>query len=256
MPNEPEAQQVLALLAARADRVVPLASLSCELWRDRQPQDARRRVHALVCRLRDRLAASLQAGGEPAAAADDILVSVPGGVLLDSRDSTIDFRGFQRSVGAGFRVLEAGRPAEAARRLRDALDLWHGPVFGDVTRGPYLQAEAHRLEEVRLGALGQWAEAELRLGRHFELVPELTALTGLYRTDEVLHGRLMTALHRSGRRQEALAVYDRLRATLVRERGTEPSERLGRIRHGILVAANAPGRGSLRLDDDLLLPLG
>ncbi|GAA2106142.1 AfsR/SARP family transcriptional regulator [Streptomyces synnematoformans] len=253
VPSGSEAQQVLALLAARADQVVPMTSLICEIWQDTPPHDARRRVEALVCQLRKRLAAALQLGGEPAAAASSILVSVPGGVLLDSRCSTVDFRAFQRSVGAGLRLLEAGRVAEAARRLRDALDLWRGPVFAGVRQGPYLEAEARPLKEARLGALDQWAEAELRLGRQAELVPELTLLTGRHRTDEGLHGKLMTALHRCGRSDEALAVYNWFRAALAREHGTEPSDRLGRIRHGILLEVHDTKPTSLLLRDDFLL---
>ncbi len=47
----------------------------------------------------------------------------------------------------------------------------------------------------------------------------------------------MLALHRSGRRGEALDVYHRLRATLVRDLGLEPSPRLRRLQQSILVAA-------------------
>jgi hypothetical protein len=41
--------------------------------------------------------------------------------------------------------------------------------------------------------------------------------------NERLHAHLMTALYRSGRRHEALGVYQRLRRALVDELGIEPS---------------------------------
>ncbi|MEV7525789.1 BTAD domain-containing putative transcriptional regulator, partial [Streptomyces sp. NPDC091371] len=50
-------------------------------------------------------------------------------------------------------------------------------------------------------------------------------------------GQFMLALHRSGRRGEALDVYQRLRATLVRELGLEPSVVLRRLQRSILTAA-------------------
>ncbi|MEV7526405.1 BTAD domain-containing putative transcriptional regulator, partial [Streptomyces sp. NPDC091371] len=50
-------------------------------------------------------------------------------------------------------------------------------------------------------------------------------------------GQFMLALHRSGRRGEALDVYQRLRATLVRELGLEPSTSLRRLQRSILMAS-------------------
>ncbi|GAA3078759.1 hypothetical protein GCM10020000_75430 [Streptomyces olivoverticillatus] len=47
----------------------------------------------------------------------------------------------------------------------------------------------------------------------------------------------MVALHHSGRRGEALGVYQRLRGTLMRELGLEPSAGLRRLQHAILTAA-------------------
>ncbi|MFF5422431.1 AfsR/SARP family transcriptional regulator, partial [Streptomyces misionensis] len=88
----------------------------------------------------------------------------------------------------------------------------------------------------RLCALDQRIEADLRLGRHRELLGELTMLVSRYRTHENLHGQFMLALHRSGRRSEALDVYQRLRSVLVRELGFEPSAGLRRLQRSILMS--------------------
>jgi SARP family transcriptional regulator, regulator of embCAB operon len=69
------------------------------------------------------------------------------------------------------------------------------------------------------------------------VLAELTVLTSRYRTHENLHAQFMIALHRSGRRGEALDAYLRLRTTLGRDLGLEPSPRLRRLRHSILMAA-------------------
>ncbi|MFE0201157.1 AfsR/SARP family transcriptional regulator, partial [[Kitasatospora] papulosa] len=98
------------------------------------------------------------------------------------------------------------------------------------------EMEALRLEESRLCVLDQRIEADLRLGRHRELLAELTMLTGRYRAHENLHAQFMLALYRSGRRGEALEAYHRLRGTLVREIGLEPSTRLQRLQQSILMA--------------------
>ncbi|MEV6686858.1 BTAD domain-containing putative transcriptional regulator, partial [Streptomyces sp. NPDC051130] len=57
-----------------------------------------------------------------------------------------------------------------------------------------------------------------------------------YRTHENLHGQFMLALHRSGRRGEALDVYQRLRTNLVEELGIEPSGALRALQRSILLA--------------------
>lgn len=101
------------------------------------------------------------------------------------------------------------------------------------------------LEESRLCALDQRIEADLRLGRHRELIPELTVPADRYPTHGSPCGQLMLAPHRSGRRSDALDAYRRLRTTLVRDQGLEPSAALGRIRQSVLSAptddTQAPG---------------
>jgi DNA-binding SARP family transcriptional activator len=96
--------------------------------------------------------------------------------------------------------------------------------------------ESRRLEESRLCALDQRIEADLRLGRHRELLAELTVLVSRYPTHESLCGQYMLALYRSGRRGEALDAYQRLRATLVRSLGLEPSAALSKLQRSILMA--------------------
>ncbi len=48
----------------------------------------------------------------------------------------------------------------------------------------------------------------------------------------------LLALHRSGRSSEALGAYQRLRTTLVRDLGLEPSAALGRVRQSIMTPAD------------------
>ncbi|MFI8364882.1 BTAD domain-containing putative transcriptional regulator [Streptomyces sp. NPDC085612] len=175
-------------------------------------------------------------GGGGQRTAKDILVTLPGGYLLNSGGGTLDVREFDRLAGTGYRAMDAGDFPGAARLLREALALWSGPAFADVPGGVQLDMETRRLEETRLCALDQRIEADLRLGRHRELLAELTVLVTRYRTHENLHGQFMLALHRSGRRGEALDVYQRLRATLVRELGLEPSVALRRLQRSILMA--------------------
>ncbi|MEU0603063.1 AfsR/SARP family transcriptional regulator [Streptomyces sp. NPDC006393] len=260
-PTAPKPRQVLALLALHADRVVPAASLIEELWSDRPPRSARTTLQTYVLQLRELIAAALAHGtgqrsdgqrsdGQRLDAASperrtakEVLLTLPGGYLLSSGGGTSDVQEFERLAGLGYRAMDAGDFAGASRTLAAALDLWTGSAFADVQTGVQLTMEAKRLDESRLCALDQRIEADLRLGRHREVLAELTVLTSRYPAHENLHAQFMIALHRSGRRGEALDAYLQLRTTLGRDRGLEPSPRLRRLQHSILMAApeTAPG---------------
>ncbi|WP_406134667.1 BTAD domain-containing putative transcriptional regulator [Streptomyces sp. NBC_01089] len=249
-PTAPKARQVLALLALHADRVVPVASLIEELWGEEPPRSARTTLQTYVLQLRDLIAAALEhdSRGAPPRTAKDVLVTAPGGYMLQTSGGTIDVREFERLAGRGYRAMDAGDFPRAARELRDALELWTGSALADVHTGTQLDMERRRLEETRLCALDQRIEADLRLGRHRELLSELTVLVRRYRTHENLHAQFMLALHRSGRRSEALDVYQRLRASLVRELGLEPSAGLRRLQRSILMAGPEQPREATAAD--------
>ncbi|MEV6954746.1 AfsR/SARP family transcriptional regulator [Streptomyces sp. NPDC051183] len=249
-PTAPKPRQVLALLALHADQVVPVSALTEELWAGKPPRSARTTLQTYVLQLRAMISTALgqgdgaegTEGGEgaegaaPGRTAKDVLVTLPGGYLLNSGGAASDIREFDRLAGTGYRAMDAGDFPGAARLLREALALWQGPAFADVQGGAQLEMETRRLEESRLCALDQRIDADIRLGRHRELLAELTVLASRYRTHENLHGQFMLALHRSGRRGEALDVYQRLRATLVREQGLEPSTALRALQRSILMA--------------------
>jgi SARP family transcriptional regulator, regulator of embCAB operon len=179
-------------------------------------------------------------GGRAVRSAKDVLATVPGGYRLNSGGGTVDYRRFETLASAGYRAMDGEDFAGAARALAQALALFSGPALTDITAGLRIGMEARRLEEARLCALDQRIEADLRLGRHRELLPELTVLVNTHRMHESLHGQFMLALHRSGRRGEALDVYQRLRSTLVAELGLEPSPALARLQRSILMARPEP----------------
>ena len=240
VPTAPKPRQVLALLALHADQVVPVSSLIDELWGSEPPRSARTTLQTYVLQLRELIAVALQKDeteeGTRRRGSKDVLVTLPGGYLLKSGKGVSDVREFERLAGMGYRSMDAEDYSGAARQLREGLSLWTGSALADVNTGAQLEMEVMRLEESRLCALDQRIEADLRLGRHRELLAELTVLTSRHRTHENLHAQFMLALYRSGRRGEALDVYHRLRTTLVRQLGLEPSARLRRLQHSILAA--------------------
>ncbi|MFJ4717501.1 BTAD domain-containing putative transcriptional regulator [Streptomyces sp. NPDC088785] len=236
VPTAPKPRQVLGLLALHADQVVPVAALVDELWAENPPRSARTTLQTYILQLRELIGLALAADGQERCTAKDILATVPAGYRLDTRGGTVDYREFERRAGAGYRAMDAEDHTGAARRLADALSLWKGAALTDIRAGNQIDMEVRRLEESRLCALSQRIDADLSLGRHRELLPELTVLASRHQMHESLHGQFMLALHRSGRRGEALSVYQRLRTTLVAELGLEPSAPLSRLQRSILMA--------------------
>ena len=77
-------------------------------------------------------------------------------------------------------------------------------------------------------------EAELALGHHAALVPELEVLCTEFPLREELRAQHMLALYRSGRQAEALRAFQKTRTYLAEELGLEPSERLRELERRIL----------------------
>ncbi|MFH8492361.1 AfsR/SARP family transcriptional regulator [Streptomyces longisporoflavus] len=251
MPTAPKPRKVLALLALHVDRVVPVGLLVEELWGERPPRSARTTLQTYILQLRELIGAALEQGAGSAGdaqggqvSAKDVLVTAPGGYVLKGGGGSSDVVEFERLAGMGYRAMDGEDFAGAARLLREALALWSGSALADVRAGVQLEMEVRRLEETRLCALYQRIEADLRLGRHRELLGELTVLVSRYRTHENLHGQFMLALYRSGRRGEALSVYQRLRQALVRDLGLEPSPELRRLQQAILKTSEPTPHGA------------
>ena len=116
--------------------------------------------------------------------------------------------------------------------LREALGLWRGHLWPSSTSPS--RARARRLEEQRLAALEQRIEADLELGRHAELVPELEGLVREHPLRERRRGQLMLALYRCGRQADALEVYRTGRRLLDEELGLKPDDELQRLERAIL----------------------
>ena len=136
----------------------------------------------------------------------------------------------------GRRLLNAGQYQSAAERLTRAVSLWRGPVLEGLAVPEPLQPEVCALEVKRADAVEDSVDAQLALGRHRELVPELTMFLAQWPLRERLSGQLMLALCRSGRQIEALAVYQSLCIRLDQELGIAPNAELRVLHHQILRA--------------------
>ena len=211
---------VLAHLLLRANRVVPAERLIDEVWEDDPPAAARNVLQTYVSRLRKALG-------------DERLERRSGGYVLHADPAEVDTERFG-SLAAEARRRAAVDPAAAIELYREADGLWRGPALDDLADQPSLRGHIAQLEELRTAAEEDRIVAELSLGRHAELVPELENLTALHPLRETPWAHLITALYRSGRQADALAAYRRARAVLVEELGLEPSAGLRQLEQQVL----------------------
>ena len=156
------------------------------------------------------------------------------GYLLRVDRGRLDATRFQDAFSAGRAALQAGRHAEAAGTLHQALGLWRSGVLADLADYAFTRPEAARLEELRLAATEARIDADLALGRHDALAAELEQLAAGHPVRERLHGQLMLALYRCGRQADALAAYRRVRDLLAGELGIDPGEPLRRLHASVL----------------------
>ncbi|TXR96641.1 AfsR/SARP family transcriptional regulator [Streptomyces sp. col6] len=276
---------LLAALALRPGRPVPVADLVDDVWADDPPADAPAALQALVGRLRRVLGR-------------EALASTPGGYRLTAAPDDVDLFVFERLARQGAAELEAGAPEEAARTLRTALALWRGPALADLPDGDHghaLRPEAHRLAalERRIEAdlrraagapgaaltapapthataaasvgppsvAGPWgataAEAPAPAGATSRstaettalpaaaLVAELTELTAAHPYDERFRVQLIRALRADGRQADALAAYEEARRALADGLGTDPGPELAALHRELLAPAPAPAETGL-----------
>jgi DNA-binding SARP family transcriptional activator len=217
VPLPPKPRALLALLALELGRAVSTDRIVDTLWDEAPPEQAIKTVQVYVSQLRRTLGA-------------DRIETVGGGYRLAAERVALDSAHFERLVREGRTQLDRGEPAQAAEALEDALALWHGPALADL---PW-RDEAARLEELRLGALEALADAELELGHHARLVPELEQRTLERPERERTLAQLMLALYRSGRQEEALDAFHRAREGLVERLGVEPGPELRDLQQRIL----------------------
>jgi predicted ATPase/DNA-binding SARP family transcriptional activator len=201
------------------------------LWGEQLPSAPRNALHHHIARLRAEL-------GEAS------IVGVADGYAL--HDARVDAVRFEESLAESRRELRDGDVRAVADAVAAALDLWRGPALQGLTGKPWFDAEARRLETLRVDALEEQFEVALALGEHRELIAPVRAGVADNPFRERLWGQLMLALYRSGRQAEALDAFQEARRVLADELGLEPGPDLRRLQEAIL--AHDPGIAAVPVD--------
>ncbi|MEV0619348.1 BTAD domain-containing putative transcriptional regulator [Nonomuraea sp. NPDC050404] len=218
--SSPKHRALLAALLLQAGSPVSNNELAVAIWGSDQPEAPRRAVQLIVARLR----ALLGTG---------VIVTCADGYLVDVRPERIDLGRFRYWVKQAEQAARRPDPAMEAAALTEALSQWKGEPLADV-HSDFLRHHVARLVEQRLQAVERRFDAHLRIGRHQDVVAELLEVTGQYPLRERFWTQLMTALHRCGRRADALTAFHTGRRHLVEELGIDPGQEMRRL-HALIL---------------------
>jgi DNA-binding SARP family transcriptional activator/tetratricopeptide (TPR) repeat protein len=220
----PQLWCVLVSLLLTPNVPQPTEVLVDHLWGENPPSKAGTTVKSYVWRIERALS---QAAG------DAVYVSRRAhGYALDVDMHAVDLHRFRSLKRQSDAIAESGESRHAVMLLREAEALWRGGALAGLP-GDWIGRVRGSLEEELRAATTRRIELELALGRHAELLAELSELAERYPLDEVLAGHRMIALFRAGRQADALRVYRETRALLVTE-GVEPASGLARLHQRIL----------------------
>ncbi|MCU7730692.1 NB-ARC domain-containing protein [Actinoplanes sp. KI2] len=220
---------VLAMLLCRANTTVPVGALREALWDDEPPRTAQKNIQVYVSGLR-----GLLGQRSDGARGDRPLRHNLPGYSIQVEPDQLDTLRQQQLVRAGRQAMRDGAWQRAADTLGQAVRLWRGPILPDLVSVPGVAAEADRLLARHLSVLEDWAEANLALGRHGEIVDELDQPSRQQPFRERLRRAQLLALYRSGRHTEAFAQYESMRQQLSRELGLAPSPVLAGLYESML----------------------
>ncbi|MFD5703939.1 AfsR/SARP family transcriptional regulator, partial [Streptomyces lasiicapitis] len=216
---------LLAHLLVHPGHPVSADRLIDGLWGEELPDHPANALQGKVSQLRRALERT-EPGGRALVAAG------PAGYTLRVPADAVD-------AGRFTLLLERARataddPHAKARLLREALNLWRGEAFADFTEAPFARGAIGRLEEARLTAWEEQAEARLESGDHGPLAADLADLVARHPLRERLRAAQLRALYRAGRQTEALAAYETLRRHLADALGLAPGAELAALHGAIL----------------------
>jgi len=135
----------------------------------------------------------------------------------------------------------AGEPTRPGirRDYRAAAELYRGDLLPEDRFEEWTEGPREALRERHLGLLVEYADVLSDQGEHAQVVSIAGAVTAADPFHEGAQRTLMTALAASGRRYEALAVFDRLREVLIEEYAADPEPATRRLYRDLLTHGGA-----------------
>ena len=226
--NGNKQRATLGFLLLYGNSVIATSRILKALWSTDMPATGRKMLQNAVSGLRGMFSAN---GEGPDST---LLLTHAPGYLLRVKPDRVDLSRFHSLVKSGRADLVAGSWEQAARTLRNALELWRGPVLTDLVESGVTWPELTTVQNARLAAFEDYIEAEFACGRYSEVISDLEMWVEIEQLRERLCGQLMRALYYCGRQAEALGLYRRTRTRLIEELGLDPGRELQELERSIL----------------------
>lgn len=221
-----QAVTLLKMLLTHRGRAVPRERLMEALWPGISPASGRERLKVTVYALRKELRA---AGADP-----DLIQTQNGAYLLRREGIWVDADVFEARVREGEALERHGRLDEALRCYQEADALYQGDFLEEDRYEDWWAEERERLRELSLEALGRMARLHASRGDYPQAIQLCRKALVREPCREGVHRALMEYLWRAGRRDEALAQFERLQGILARELGVDPLPETRRLHERIL----------------------
>ncbi|MEV6767260.1 BTAD domain-containing putative transcriptional regulator [Nocardia sp. NPDC051030] len=243
---QPKQQVVLAMLVVGRGRAVSVEELVGGIWEGNAPTSAVGAVRNNVWSLRKAIAGPGETGIESLNRGYRLSDAV--GVWVDLDE--VERWGAVAEAARGERRWEA-----ASEAVEAALGMWRGDPFGGLA-GPWVSGERARLRELRTGLLVSGIEIAIERGDNQRAINELQPLLRDEPHNERFPALLMTALHRGGRRTDALNVFLDVRRRMIGELGLEPGHELTDLHRRILAdeVTSVPTRAARQSQAPAQLP--
>ncbi|MEU0587832.1 tetratricopeptide repeat protein [Streptomyces sp. NPDC006132] len=232
---------LLAALVHARGEPVSVDTLMDRVWNGDPPPTATETLHSYLSRLRSRLRRTV---------GDDLAQVVrpsPRLYQLRADPEDIDLLRFQRLRTDAAAAAARGDQELAIGLLRTAEALWRGEPLTEFAGNAWALSARARLTEEHRRVREERIALELELGRHADLVGELQELASQNPFAQQVVSSLMLALYRSGRHDEALAVFRHTREKLHESQGIEPGAQLQELHlrmleqdHTLLTTRPAP----------------
>jgi DNA-binding SARP family transcriptional activator len=219
----PKQKAVLAVLLLEANNEVPVDRLTRYVWDDLPPVAAQTTLQSYIYRLRQTL--------RPIGGVE--LQTNSASYMLRAGSEDTDLSYFRQLVGDARERARDGNLSDSVKSLRTALSAWRGNAIAGVP-GELIKQEARFLEGERMAAFEELFSAEIALGDHRRIIPELQKLVAAHQFHERFRAQLMLSLYRSGRQAEALQHYALIRRKLREDLGIEPGPELQNLHRAIL----------------------
>ena len=217
----PRDRLVIGALAVHIGTSVAIPSLATALWGEDVPASGNKVIRGCIMRLRRLIA--------PAC-----IETTSTGYRLAPEGIDLDAERFERLVDRGAELLELGEPDRAAHAISEALALWRGEPYAELSVWAPAQIASYRLEEVRLAAEESLIEARIRSGDLTDATAQARARVAEAPMRERRWVILGLAQYLQGRQADALATVRRGRELLAAELGLDPCAELAALEHAIL----------------------